>query len=126
MSDEFYFRSIKRVIIAGSRDVTARQAWPAIDIEMDTVYPDCTTVLCGEAKGVDMLGAEWAIDKGLAVEYYPALWEAEGKAAGFIRNRRMAENADGLLVIWDGVSKGTRNMIKEAANMAIEMRVVYV
>ena len=40
-------------------------------------------------------------------------WERDGKAAGPIRNRFMAEYADALLLIWDGSSKGSASMKKE-------------
>lgn len=117
----------KRIIIAGSRGLGFRPVWRAIELEMLTVYPDVSTILCGEARGVDMIGAEWAISRGdLAIEYYPARWEADGRGAGFIRNHRMAMNADGLLAIWDGESKGTEHMIKQALKERLEIRVVYV
>ncbi len=122
-----YFRAIKRVIIAGSRDVHVGEAHGAIAIEMDTVYPDCTTILCGEARGVDRLGEEWALERGdIAIEYYPADWENDGKAAGYQRNHRMAMNADALLAVWDGESKGTKHMIDCALKQGLEVRVVYV
>jgi hypothetical protein len=37
-------------------------------------------------------------------------WETQGKAAGPIRNKEMAEYADALLLIWDGESRGSANM----------------
>ena len=61
----------------------------------------------------------------LAVEYYPAEWEKHGKAAGYKRNARMADNADGLLAVWDGESRGTKHMIREAVDRGLEIRVVY-
>ena len=36
-----------------------------------------------------------------------------GKAAGHVRNKKMAEYGDALLLIWDGKSKGSANMKKE-------------
>ena len=40
-------------------------------------------------------------------------WNKHGKAAGPIRNRQMAEYADCLIAVWDGKSRGTKNMIDE-------------
>jgi hypothetical protein len=37
-------------------------------------------------------------------------WGTHGKAAGPIRNHKMAEMGDALLLVWDGVSKGSLNM----------------
>ena len=44
---------------------------------------------------------------------FPADWNRHGRAAGPIRNRQMAEYADELLLIWDGKSRGSRNMKEE-------------
>ena len=41
---------------------------------------------------------------------FKAEWTIHGKAAGPIRNRKMAEYGDALLLIWDGTSKGSSNM----------------
>lgn len=41
---------------------------------------------------------------------FSADWDTHGKAAGHIRNKEMAEYADALLLIWDGESKGSKNM----------------
>lgn len=41
-------------------------------------------------------------------------WKRDGKAAGPIRNRAMAEYADALILVWDGSSRGSGNMLGEA------------
>ncbi len=117
---------IHRVIIAGSRDVDQTTARRLIEEEMLYTYPGANVILCGMARGVDTMGEWYGLSRGLAVEYYPANWDEDGKAAGFIRNRRMAENADGLLAVWDGVSRGTKDMIHRALDFGLEVRVVYV
>ena len=38
---------MKRIIIAGSRDLPFRKVWRVIDREMQTVYPNVSTILCG-------------------------------------------------------------------------------
>lgn len=74
-----------------------------------------TSVVCGMAPGVDMLGREWAISKGIDVIEFPADWVRDGKlVAGALRNQRMAEYADALILIWNGVSSGSRDMLKRA------------
>jgi hypothetical protein len=72
------------------------------------------TVVSGGAKGVDALGERYAVEMNLPLHIYEADWEQHGRAAGPIRNRKMAENADALIAIWDGKSKGTKNMIETA------------
>lgn len=47
------------------------------------------------------------------VKGFPADWNKYGKSAGPIRNKQMAEYSDALLVIWDGESRGSKNMKEE-------------
>ena len=40
-------------------------------------------------------------------------WNRYGRKAGILRNRKMAKYADALIAVWDGLSRGTANMIAE-------------
>ena len=100
-----------RVIIAGSRDITD------YDIVSKAVmasgwFDDMTYVISGAAQGVDTIGERFANEHHILVKRYPADWKGWGKRAGFIRNQEMALNADGLIAVCDGKSKGTLNMIE--------------
>ena len=55
---------------------------------------------------------------------YAAEWNRFGKSAGYKRNVVMAENAEALLAIWDGTSKGTGHMINIAKERGLKV-VVY-
>ena len=55
---------------------------------------------------------------------FPADWERHGKAAGYIRNREMAQNADALVAFWDGESRGTKSMIDLAKEYDLAVRVL--
>lgn len=53
------------------------------------------------------------LQKHIGIAYYkefPADWERYGKSAGPRRNKEMAEYSDALLLIWDGKSRGSKNM----------------
>lgn len=99
-----------KVVIAGSRTIKDMAAVAAA-IEMSKF--DISEVVCGKATGVDSLGERWAIMGGIPVKEFPAEWDKYGNAAGPIRNRKMAEYADAAIIVWDGKSTGSRNMIKE-------------
>lgn len=73
---------------------------------------EITQVISGTAKGVDRLGERWAKENNIPCVRYPAKWAKYGKSAGPIRNAEMADVAEATIVLWDGVSKGTNNMIK--------------
>lgn len=84
------------------------------------------TLICGMARGVDLLARKVAQEAGLTVEEHPALWDKEGRGAGYRRNERMAQVADGLLAIWDGKSKGTAHMIETMRRLNKPIRIVMV
>ena len=100
-----------RVIIAGSRDIADYN----LVIEAISSSPfKITTIVSGGARGVDKLGERWAKEHDRRVKKFYADWDVYGKAAGHIRNVRMAKYADALIAVWDGKSRGTRDMIDVA------------
>jgi hypothetical protein len=111
-----------RVIIAGSRTVKRMED---IEAAVRESRFNITTVICGMARGADILGSLWAQKQGIPIVYYPADWRNHGKTAGILRNRRMLENADGLIAVWDGNSPGTYDMLQSAvAKIPIYLKVV--
>lgn len=111
-----------RVIIAGGRDIhdlkLVEEAITASGWEHDI-----ETVVSGGAKGVDTLGEQWAtthIGKS-HIDKHLAKWKKYGKRAGYVRNQEMAMNADALIAVWDGKSKGTKHMIEIANEMELEV-----
>ena len=77
-------------------------------------------MVSGGAVGVDMAGEAWAEKNGIPVVRYVPSWSKHGLYAGILRNREMAQNADALLAIWDGKSRGTANMIREAKERGLK------
>jgi len=55
---------------------------------------------------------------------YPADWNRHGRAAGPIRNEKMAEVSDALIAFLDGKSRGTRSMIEIARRKGLQVAVV--
>lgn len=83
-----------------------------------------TAIVCGEARGADSLGKQYAKENSIPVMSFPADWDKYGKRAGYIRNEEMADNADALIAFWDGQSRGTRNMIEIAKRKGRLVRIV--
>ena len=110
-----------KLIIAGSRSFDDYDLLCEKASQVNENFDEITEVVCGGAKGADILGKKWADENGIPVKLMPANWSKNGKAAGPIRNREMAEYADALLVFWDGESLGTKNMIA----IAIELKLPY-
>lgn len=109
-----------KTIIAGSR--TVKRKFTVLDA-MNFCGWDITEVVSGGADGVDKIGEALAIDSNIPVKRFPADWSQYGKAAGPIRNRQMAAYADALIAVWDGKSRGTANMIKEAKKAGLTVYV---
>jgi hypothetical protein len=109
-----------KVIIAGGRDITDYSLVLSALAEAN-LQP--TAIVSGGAPGVDALGERYASEMNLPLHIYEANWKEHGKAAGPIRNRKMAEYADALLAIWDGESRGTKNMIEEATKKGLRVYV---
>lgn len=105
-----------RVIIAGCRHFTD---YELVDMAIKESNLDITTVISGGAKGVDRLGEIYAESMNITLHVFEADWERHGRAAGPIRNRKMAENADALIAVWDGKSRGTKNMIETAKKLGL-------
>lgn len=111
-----------KTIIAGSRGITD----PEIVVEaIESSSFKVTEVVSGCARGVDELGECWAEAVGVPIKQFKPNWDL-GKVAGLIRNAQMAEYAEALIAIWDGKSKGTQNMIKEARKRDLKIHVHYI
>lgn len=107
-----------KLIIAGSRKL--RTPVDIMTYFLDSLNIDYRElgkdfeIVSGGAKGSDESGENWAISYRLCgLKVFPADWDGHGKAAGPIRNRKMANYADALLLIWDGKSRGSQNMKNE-------------
>lgn len=112
-----------RTIIAGSRSITDYKAVAdALESAMlfEGIQP--TQVVSGAAGGVDRLGEQWAATNGVPVRQFVPDWK-QGPTAGYGRNYTMAQNADALVAVWDGRSRGTRHMIDLARKYGLKVHV---
>lgn len=111
-----------KVVIAGSRSFSAAD-YPLIEEVCLSSGYWYSTVISGTAPGVDRLGERFAKKIQVPVQRYPANWEKYGRSAGSIRNTEMARRADAVVVVWDGVSPGTRHMMNAARQRGLPLYV---
>jgi hypothetical protein len=95
----------------------------------------------GVARGVDTIANDWARERGVTVERFPAQWtdpvtRQYNPSAGPIRNREMANKdprADRCVAFWSGKHRrnrdgklvsGTLDMISVMLGIGVEVRVV--
>ena len=125
-----------KVIIAGSRNIKDFAIIANAMRDAGFVYGEdhdfcdhIVEVVSGKAPGVDTLGEQFAAYWKIPVKPFPAPWSdihAPGAVvrtrrdgskynlmAGYHRNARMADYADCAVIVWDGYSGGSFNMIDQ-------------
>lgn len=107
-----------KTIIAGSRSITD---YETVKQAVISSRFEITEVVSGTARGVDALGERWAIENGIPLKRFPANWSAHGKAAGPMRNQVMADYADALVLVWDGRSRGSADMLARAVRGGLKI-----
>ena len=114
-----------RVIVAGTRTF---DDYKLLEEKLDKIFKNHrpTSIVCGEAKGADTLGKEYAKKHNIHVDSFPANWEKYGKQAGYIRNEEMAKNAEALIAFHKDNSAGTKHMIETAKKNNLQIRVIKV
>ena len=111
-----------KTIIAGSREIND-SAVVVRAIEASGYREQITEVVSGCAGGVDRLGEEWAASVGLPVKIFAADWDRYGPVASPTRNGQMSAYAEALIAVWNGVSRGTADMIQQARERGLAVYV---
>jgi hypothetical protein len=119
-----------KVIIAGSRLINDDRI---VDEAINLSQFKITEVVSGMCYGVDLIGRTWAQERNIPIEEFPAKWQCDNPQcfchkpkqfhpeAGPIRNQQMARYANALILIWNGKSRGSRSMLKEAERAGIKI-----
>ena len=105
-----------KIAIVGSRNITVDN--------IGRYVADGDEIVSGGAVGVDRCAAEYARNNGLKLTELLPEYALYGRAAPIVRNKRIVEYADKVLVFWDGSSKGTLSVIKYAEKIGKECEVI--
>lgn len=108
-----------KVIIAGSRHI---EDYDVLKELIESSGWDIDEVVSGGCRGVDEMGERWARENDIPVRGFAADWAKYGREAGELRNREMAQYADGLILLWDAKSPGASCMMRESARADIPIR----
>lgn len=103
-----------KILVCGGRDYNV---WEWMREYLDRLV-GVTHCITGGATGADAHAEFWAWEKGIQIVVCPANWNVHGKAAGYIRNKRMIELRPDLVIAFPG-GKGTANMIQLAKDSGI-------
>lgn len=114
---------LARVVVAGTRSI---DDYGLVERKLDRIIERLSGVeiVSGGAPGPDSLGERYAVERGLKLRRMPAYWDAFGKAAGGIRNRRMGWYGTHLVAFWNGSSRGTKDMISVGKEGGLGSRVI--
>lgn len=121
------YGEVMKTIIAGCRHITTDSI---VEEAVRESGFDITEVIEGGQRtragsrivgGVDWLARLWALRNNVPVKTMNADWDLYGKSAGPRRNAQMAEYGEALIAIWDGQSRGTRDMIKAAERRKLKV-----
>lgn len=103
----------KIICIAGTRDLNISNRIIYYLFQMLEFNCIDYSIISGESGKVDLSAKYFACFCNYVYDGFKADWKEYGKSAGPKRNRQMAEVADILLLIWDGKSRGSKNMRSE-------------
>ena len=108
-----------KIAIAGSRHYNDyEQAAKYIGMCLDNISAtEKHIIISGGCKGADAIGERFAKEKGYEIQFFLAEWDKYGKAAGIVRNKKIAEAADIIICFWDEKSKGTKSLIEYAKEL---------
>jgi hypothetical protein len=98
-----------RVAVIGSRTFTDYEA-----VKRTLSAIKITEIISGGAKGADKLGEQYAKENDIPTKIFIPDWDKNGKAAGFMRNTDIVNEAELVIAFWDGQSKGTLDSIQKA------------
>ena len=108
-----------KVAIVGSRDVDLSQ----LDWLDQQVPPDCDGFVSGGARGVDQMAVHLADKRGVPCWEYLPDYARYGRGAPLVRNREIVKQADLVLAVWDGKSRGTRYVMDQCKKPGTALRV---
>lgn len=115
-----------RILVTGSRSWTDVHRMRTIIRDVLDEYSTDITLVHGNARGADRLAAQIAEGWGAKTEAHPAGWDANGKAAGFIRNQAMVDAGADLCLVFlvaDAACRGTKDCWRRADRAGIPCRV---
>jgi len=125
-----------KILICGGRnfnDYKMLEETINMHIEVNKIFflNDNVEIVSGCALGADQLAIKFANKHCLLVKKFPANWDKFGKSAGYIRNKEMAQylcdskDTCKVIAFWDGVSKGTKNMIEISKKLNLDWKIYY-
>lgn len=90
-----------KLAVTGSRGLTADLS------NFAALFQNIELIITGGARGIDRCAKEYGDKMGIPVRVIAPEYERLGKVAPLVRDRQIVDEADAVLALWDGSSKGT-------------------
>ena len=107
------------LLIVGSRSIKEFDLAPHIPC-------DTSLIISGGARGIDTIAEEYADNYSIPKKIIKPQYNIYGRGAPIKRNEEMVDIADKILVIWDGISKGTDYTVKYAKKKNKDIKIIMV
>lgn len=121
-----------RLLVCGSRTLEDKQNYIQATLEKLVGHNHIDSLICGMARGADIIAYYYFHAKGTKILEYPADWSV-GKKGGILRNIKMLEDGKPTHIIAfidqrdpKNPSKGTNHMINIAKEKGIPVKIIYV
>ncbi|MDD1724230.1 MAG: DUF2493 domain-containing protein [Methanospirillum sp.] len=115
---------MKKLIISGPR--TCRK-FAAVSKEIERYIAELNGVdeiVAGGSTGVDLIAKQFALDNQIPYKEFEPNWQDDMNAAGMIRDAHMTEYGTHLLILSNGASKESRNLLSEAKRNNLTIKTV--
>ena len=106
-----------KIAIVGSRGVVVNN--------IERYVSDATEIVSGGAVGVDSCAREFAKKKGLKLTEFLPEYALYGRGAPIVRNKKIVDYADKIIVFWNGHSKGSLSVINYAKKVGKPCEVIF-
>ncbi len=107
-----------KIAVIGSRSIKL--------LDLEGYLADAKEIVSGGAEGVDSCAANFAKSNGIKLTLFLPEYSRYGRAAPIVRNKKIVDYADKIVVFWDGVSRGTLSVIKYAKKLGKPCEIVRV
>ncbi|MBR5144992.1 MAG: DUF2493 domain-containing protein [Clostridia bacterium] len=98
-----------KILIAGSRSIK--------DFDLSEYIPeDVELIITGGASGIDSIAEQYADKHKISKLVLRPDYHRYGKGAPLVRNKKMVDLADRVIIIWNGRSSGTKFTLEYAKN----------
>ena len=109
-----------RVAVVGSREIPD---FVDVDYLIQRIPLNCTEIISGGAAGIDSLARQAANRLGLPIREYLPEYGRLGKRAPLVRDEQIVKNADLVIAIWDGKSRGTAYTLDVCVRLHVPFRI---